>query len=68
MKWMGAADMIMFATDYPHYDFDDPTWVSPRIPKEWREKIFYRNAQELYGLPASRPLDALDSFERQAIR
>jgi predicted TIM-barrel fold metal-dependent hydrolase len=39
---------LMFATDYPHWDFDDPDRV--RIPPEWRERVFSENAREVYGL------------------
>ena len=53
----GLEDMLMFATDYPHWDFDRPDLVSLRLPESWREKIMSENARALYGLPA-RPVDA----------
>lgn len=40
---------LLFASDYPYWDFDDPRSV--RIPADWRERIFSENARELYGLP-----------------
>jgi predicted TIM-barrel fold metal-dependent hydrolase len=40
---------LLFATDYPHWDFDDPTRV--RIPPAWRERVLRENARELYRLP-----------------
>jgi predicted TIM-barrel fold metal-dependent hydrolase len=48
----GLEDMLMFATDYPHWDFDRPDLVSRRLPDSWREKIMSENARALYGLPA----------------
>jgi predicted TIM-barrel fold metal-dependent hydrolase len=60
MGWMEAERLLMFSTDYPHYDFDDPSWVLPRLPKESRARICSQNAIDLYGLPSHRPLDALD--------
>ena len=47
---VGARDMLMFASDYPHWDFDDPAFV--RLPPEWRERVMDGNARGLYGLPA----------------
>ncbi|ABH00480.1 conserved hypothetical protein (plasmid) [Rhodococcus jostii RHA1] len=53
-------DVLMFSSDYPHWDYDDPRHVRNRVPAAWRDKIMYRNAQELYGLPETRPVDAID--------
>ena len=50
----------MFATDYPHYDFDDPTRALPPLTPASRERIMWRNAAELYGLPEQRPGDRVD--------
>ena len=47
----GLEDMLMFATDYPHWDFDRPDLVSRRLPDSWREKVMGENARAFYGLP-----------------
>jgi len=43
----------MFATDYPHWDFDAPQQMQ-RFPEEARRRILCENALEWYGLPATR--------------
>ncbi|GAB4461985.1 MAG: amidohydrolase family protein [Armatimonadaceae bacterium] len=50
---MIAADRtVCFASDFPHWDFDDPHRIFPRTMRpEMRRRIFYENAAELYGLP-----------------
>jgi predicted TIM-barrel fold metal-dependent hydrolase len=45
----GVEDILCFATDYPHWDLDNPTYIASRIPKSWWEKVFYQNAMKLYG-------------------
>ncbi len=46
----GAEDMVMFSSDYPHWDFDNPSMVLAPFPKRMREKIMAGNAIKLYGL------------------
>jgi predicted TIM-barrel fold metal-dependent hydrolase len=50
LEMMSAETMMVFATDYPHWDFDDPKYVLARLPKHMRNPIAYENARELYGL------------------
>ncbi|MCC6177922.1 MAG: amidohydrolase [Chloroflexi bacterium] len=44
-------DRLIFATDYPHWDFDAPNGSLPktRLPDEFEQRLFYRNAIEFYG-------------------
>lgn len=45
----GVEDILCFATDYPHWDSDDPTYVTRRLPEAWLPKVCYENARALYG-------------------
>lgn len=51
LEMMSAERILLFATDYPHWDFDDPSYVAQRIPKHMRQRILIDNARELYRLP-----------------
>ncbi len=46
-----AIDQILFATDYPHWDADDPDLAFPvPISPELQQKLYFDNAAKLYGL------------------
>jgi predicted TIM-barrel fold metal-dependent hydrolase len=45
----GMEDILLFATDYPHYDADTPKFLSSKLPAEWLPKVFYENARKLFG-------------------
>ena len=48
MNWVGM-DRIMFSTDYPHWDFDDPWLALPlKLDENTRAKIFSENARALW--------------------
>jgi uncharacterized protein len=52
IKWMGL-DRLLFATDYPHWDFDDPALAMPLSIAEADRHAFFRdNALALYGVEA----------------
>jgi predicted TIM-barrel fold metal-dependent hydrolase len=50
IEWVGA-DRLLFSSDYPHWDFDDPRYAfkTPLTEIE-RRKIFNGNARALYRL------------------
>ncbi|ULL16152.1 amidohydrolase [Paenibacillus sp. H1-7] len=45
-----AEHMLLFSSDYPHWDFDDPTKILQRLPLEKKRKIFSENAKQLFKL------------------
>ena len=52
LDMIGAEKTVCFASDFPHWDFDDPRRVFPKaIDPALKRRIFYDNAAELYGLP-----------------
>ncbi len=50
LSWIGW-DRILFATDYPHWDFDDPeTALKVQLTDEQRRLVFRDNARAVYNL------------------
>jgi predicted TIM-barrel fold metal-dependent hydrolase len=49
LEAVGAPGILCFATDYPHWDFDDPAFMLNRLPESWREPVMHGNAAVLYG-------------------
>lgn len=61
VDWMGGERTLMFATDYPHWDWDDPAMSFTGFPDDLRRRIFFENAAETFGLtlpPADATQDA----------
>ena len=51
LEQLGMDDHLMFATDYPHWDFDAPDRAFPtRLPADLERRILADNARALYGL------------------
>ena len=62
LRAAGADELLMFSSDYPHYDFDDPAFVLPALLNgDTRARILCENAREFYGLPATRPAGLYDN-------
>jgi uncharacterized protein len=48
--WIGW-DRILFASDYPHWDFDDPAHALPlKMTETQRRQVFLENAKSVYGV------------------
>ena len=43
------ARLLLFSSDYPHYDTDDPRFIINRIPPSMREQICFQNAVDTFG-------------------
>jgi predicted TIM-barrel fold metal-dependent hydrolase len=50
LELMDAEHVLMFASDYPHWDFDSPSHAFPKLPERLQQRIFSDNAREWYGL------------------
>jgi hypothetical protein len=44
-------DRLMYSSDYPHWDFDEPSYLPATLPLDARRKILGENASKLYGIP-----------------
>lgn len=62
MEMMQADKLLLFSSDYPHWTYDDPTWLVKHIPEHMRDAIMYGNGTRLYKLPESLP--ALEGQKR----
>ena len=50
IDWIGW-DRLVFSSDYPHWDFDDPRYTFKiNLTERQRSMIFRENAQALYRL------------------
>ena len=48
MEWIGW-DRVLFATDYPHWDFDDPAHALPlKLTEAQKRAVFLENAKAVY--------------------
>ncbi len=55
LEQLDLNDRLMFASDYPHWDWDAPDQAFPvKLPDELKRKIYYDNARELYRLADTR--------------
>ena len=57
-EWAEAQNTLMFASDYPHWDFDSPELSLPRMPPEMARNVFSETARSVFGLPARVPATA----------
>lgn len=47
---IGSEEVLMFASGYPHWDFDSPRETMPGLPAELARKVFRTNAENWYRL------------------
>jgi len=52
LEMIDAEHILMFSSDYPHWDFDSPTRAFPKLPDALWQAIFSGNAREFYKLGA----------------
>lgn len=49
LEMMGGADMLMYASDYPHRHGNDLATLLDRLTEEQRRSVLWATAAELYG-------------------
>ena len=48
IEWMHGDKTLLFGSDYPHFDFDDPRQTLTRLPDKLRRRIFAESALETF--------------------
>jgi predicted TIM-barrel fold metal-dependent hydrolase len=51
LEMFDAGHMLMFATDYPHWDGDTPDFTARCLPSSIRRQVMGENACALYKIP-----------------
>jgi predicted TIM-barrel fold metal-dependent hydrolase len=59
IDWMSGEQTLMFATDYPHWDWDDPAMTLNGFPDDFRRRVFFDNAVDTFGLNKNGEMDRL---------
>ena len=50
LDWLHADEILVFASDYPHWDWEEPSGLMRLLDKKLRPRVMYDTAAELYGL------------------
>ena len=50
LEAMHAEETLIYCSDWPHWDWDDPATTFPKLPEHLHKRIFSENARELLGL------------------
>lgn len=53
LEMLDAAQMVMFSSDFPHWDGDTVDFAARSFTREQRERVLSETARELYRLPSS---------------
>ena len=49
-EWMHGDEILVYASDFPHWDWDEPRAAAADIPRVLRDRIFGGNARALFKL------------------
>ena len=49
LSWLHADEILVYASDYPHWDWDEPTALLAGIDETLRHRVMVENATALYG-------------------
>jgi hypothetical protein len=47
---MHAERTLVYSSDWPHWDWDDPATTFPKLPERLHKRVFAENAREMFGL------------------
>lgn len=50
VRLAGGWSQLLFATDWPHWDFDSPVVVQEVVPKQHQSAVYSSNAKEVFDL------------------
>ncbi len=53
LEMFDVGQMVMFSSDYPHWDGDTPDFAMRHFPPELRPRVMSETARELYRLPGA---------------
>jgi len=56
-EMINAHRMLMYSSDFPHWDFDEPVRIPRALGAETRKRILHDNACEFLNLPAYQPAE-----------
>jgi len=45
-----AEETLVFSSDWPHWDWDDPATTFPKLPERLHRRVFVANAREMFAL------------------
>jgi predicted TIM-barrel fold metal-dependent hydrolase len=51
IEFLRPWDTLMYASDFPHWDFDEPEQTLRQLPDAWRDNVRWRNAAGFFRLP-----------------
>ena len=50
LELIDGDDLLLFSSDYPHWDFDNPTYALRAFPESSKRKILFDNARDFFRL------------------
>ncbi len=50
LEMLHADETLVYSSDWPHWDWDDPATTFPKLPEHLHKRVFAENAREMFGL------------------